>query len=68
MGRDTEMKEYSVYFRNMEQSWVIGKCCIVGSARRVEKTKKQTKQKPAWAGLCRVIFVIQRNLIFVKGQ
>ena len=43
MGRDTEMKEHSVYFRNMEQSWVIGKCCIVGSARRVEKTKKQTK-------------------------
>ena len=68
MGRDTEMKEHSVYFRNMEQSWLIGKCWILGSARRLDKTKKQTKQKPAWAGLCRVIFVIQRNLIFVKGQ
>lgn len=43
MERDTEMKE-QVYFRNMEQSWIIGKCCVVGSARRVEKTKKQTKK------------------------
>lgn len=43
MGRDSEMKG-QVYFRNMEQSWVIGKCCIVGSAKRVEKTKKQTKK------------------------
>ena len=42
MERDTEMKE-QVYFRNMEQSWIIGKCCVVGSARRVEKTKTGLK-------------------------
>lgn len=44
MERDRDERA-GVFLRNMEQSWVIGKCCIVGSARRGKKQKAKQKQK-----------------------